>query len=162
MEKKKWSVAGVVAIIVVTLGTVATALLSLIAGWTVDLPLNFLQAIAATVLPFLVGIVAKYLAPGWWKAALLAVFAIAATAVLDAISGGGTLDVKRFISESLDQFVLSAALYLGLYKPSGLGPAVQQVTATPRVLNLGPGHELPPPAIVTSDDPEDAQDHAGG
>lgn len=105
----------------------------------VNLDPQFLQMIVAVFLPLAVGAVTKYLSPSWAKAGLLALLATATAFVTEAITLMGSLNIETLVQQSIITFVVAAATYTGLLKPSGIAGAVQRKSAN---LGVGPGDTL--------------------
>jgi hypothetical protein len=86
-----------------------------------------LATLAGVIVPLLVGIVTKLQAPAGLKAMINA--ALAALGGLAATIVPGDFAWHPFLANWATAWVVSVATYYGLWKPSGVAPAVQQSTA---------------------------------
>lgn len=125
---------------VLTLLVTAAGIVAVIADWTVDVPVRVLEAGSAFVIPLGVGAVTKFIAPSQLRAALLAVFAVAAVVVVNAITVGGTLDLDNLFVQSVIVFAGAFGIHKGLLEPTGVAPAVRAATGS---VGVGPGRALP-------------------
>ena len=96
-------------------------------------PAVVIQLLLAVILPIVVGLVTTRVTRGSVKAWLLAALTLA-TAVItglgDAVAGNHVFDLGRALFLALPQFCISVAMYYGLWKPTGIGAAAQDVEAT--------------------------------
>jgi hypothetical protein len=87
-----------------------------------------LATLAGLLVPLLVGIVTKLTAPAGLKAMINA--ALTALGGLVATIVPGDFRWHPFLAAWATAWVVSVATYYGLWKPSGVAPALQQSTAT--------------------------------
>lgn len=92
-----------------------------------------IQVVLAVFLPILVGLVTTRVTKGSIKAWLLAGLTLV-TSVLtqlgQAIASNTPFDVGLALLAVIPAFAISVATYYGLWKPTGVGVAAQQVEAT--------------------------------
>lgn len=93
------------------------------------------------LVPLAVGALTKIHASRGLKAVLNLVLSAIAGGLAVAITSNGDVQLSTWIAGITQTFVVSIASYYGLWKPTGVAPAVQQGTAT-----LGIGPSTPPPA----------------
>lgn len=100
--------------------------------FTLD-PALVVQLVLAVVLPILVGLVTTRVTKGSIKAWLLAGLTLV-TALLTqlgaAIAAQTPFDVGLALISVIPAFAISVATYYGLWKPTGVGQAAQDVEAT--------------------------------
>lgn len=100
--------------------------------FTID-PATVIQLLLAVILPIVVGLVTTRVTRGSVKAWLLAGLTMV-TALLvglgDAVAGNAVFDLGKALFLALPQFCISVAMYYGLWKPSGIGGAAQDVQTT--------------------------------
>lgn len=126
---------------VLTLAVTVASIVAVVAEWTVHVDVEVLDGIAAFVIPLLVGIVTKFVAPSMLRSALLAVFAVAAVAVTNAIAAGGDLDVDSLFVQAVVVFAGAFGIHKGLLENVGVAPAVRVATGS---IGVGKGRTLPP------------------
>lgn len=100
--------------------------------FTVD-PAVVIQLILAVLLPVGVGLVTTRVTSGSKKAWLLAGLTLVTSIVTglgDAVASQTAFDVGRALFLALPQFCISVAMYYGLWKPTGVGHAAQDIDAT--------------------------------
>lgn len=92
-----------------------------------------IQIVLAVFLPILVGLVTTRVTKGSIKAWLLAGLTLV-TSVLtqlgQAIASGTPFDIGLALLAVIPAFAISVATYYGLWKPTGVGVAAQDVEAT--------------------------------
>ena len=91
------------------------------------------QLILAVVLPILVGLVTTRVTAGSVKAWLLAGLTLATSVITElagAISSSTPFDLGIALLAAIPAFAISVATYYGLWKPTGVGVAAQDVEAT--------------------------------
>lgn len=100
--------------------------------FTLD-PALVVQLVLAVILPILVGLVTTQITKGSTKAWLLAGLTLV-TALLTqlgaAIAAQSAFDVGLALISVIPAFAISVATYYGLWKPTGVGTAAQDVDAT--------------------------------
>lgn len=100
--------------------------------FTVD-PAVVIQLLLAVILPIVVGLVTTRITRSSIKAWLLAGLTVA-TALLtglgDAVASNAVFDLGKALFLALPQFCISVAMYYGLWKPTGIGGAAQDVDST--------------------------------
>jgi hypothetical protein len=89
---------------------------------------TLLATLAGVIVPLLVGIVTKLEAPAGLKAMVNA--ALTALGGLVATIVPGDFHWHPFLASWATAWVVSVATYYGLWRPTGVAPAVQQSTAT--------------------------------
>lgn len=100
--------------------------------FTLD-PALVIQLLLAVLLPIAVGLVTTRVTSGAKKAWLLAGLTLVTsivTGVGDAIAASATFDLGRALFLALPAFCISVAMYYGLWKPTGVGQAAQDVEST--------------------------------
>lgn len=100
--------------------------------FTLD-PLAVVQLILTVAMPIAVGLVTTRTTSSAVKAWLLAAFTLVAsmlTELADALSSGTPYDVGVALLATVPLFAISVATYYGLWKPTGVGAAAQDVEAT--------------------------------
>lgn len=98
-------------------------------AFTLD-PLTIVQLLVAFVLPVLVGLVTTRVTSGARKAWLLAGLSLITSMLLElarALTAGTTYDAGIALLAALPAFVVSVATYYGLWKPTGIAAAAQDV-----------------------------------
>jgi peptidoglycan/LPS O-acetylase OafA/YrhL len=88
-----------------------------------------LGMLIGTVLPFLSGLVTRWNASDAVRSVVLLVLAAASgflSTWLGAVQDGTAFDVAGALLTGVTAFVFGIGTYLGLWKPSGLGPAVNR------------------------------------
>lgn len=93
------------------------------------------------LVPLAVGVLTKLHASKGLKAVLNLVLSAIAGGLAVALTSNGDVQLSTWLAGIAQTFVVSIASYYGLWKPTGVAPAVQQGTAT-----LGIGSSTPPPA----------------
>lgn len=91
------------------------------------------QIVLAVVLPILVGLVTTRVTKGSIKAWLLAGLTLVTslvTQLASAIANGTPFDLGLALLAVIPAFAISVATYYGLWKPTGVGQAVQDVEST--------------------------------
>ncbi len=100
--------------------------------FTVD-PATVVQLLVAVVLPIAVGLVTTRVTAGSVKAWLLAGLTLLTSLVVgfgSAVADQAAFDVGKALFLALPQFCISVAMYYGLWKPTGVGAAAQDVQTT--------------------------------
>jgi len=100
--------------------------------FTLD-PTLVIQLVLAVVLPIAVGLVTTRVTSGSVKAWLLAGLTLVTSVVTQlgaAVAEGGVFDLGLALLATIPAFAISVATYYGLWKPTGIGAAAQDVTAT--------------------------------
>jgi len=95
-------------------------------------PALVIQLVLSTFMPLLVGLVTTRVTSGAIKAWLLAAFTLVTsvlTGIGDAIATGTAFDVGLALILFIPAFVVSVSTYYGLWKPTGVGGAVQDIGA---------------------------------
>lgn len=98
-------------------------------GFTLD-PATIVQLLVAFVLPVLVGLVTTRVTSAAAKAWLLAGLTLVASLLVElgrTIASGGVFDVGIALLAALPAFVVSVATHYGLWKPTGVSGAAQDV-----------------------------------
>lgn len=101
-------------------------------AFSVD-PAQLIQLVSAVLMPLVVGLVTKQLTPGATKAWLLAGLTLVASLLSQlgtAIGGNVPFDVGLALISAIPAFTISVASYYGLWKPTGVGAAAQDVDVT--------------------------------
>lgn len=91
------------------------------------------QLILTVVMPILVGLVTNRTTSGKAKAWLLAAFTVITSVVTelgDAAIAGTPFDLGLSLLLAIPAFAISVATYYGLWKPTGVAVAAQDVTST--------------------------------
>jgi hypothetical protein len=89
-----------------------------------------IEALLAVILPLVVGLVTTRATPSAAKAMLLAGLNILSTGLTDllfAINTDAEFDLGNWLVAAITSFATSAATYYGLWKPTGVAPALQRV-----------------------------------
>lgn len=100
--------------------------------FTLD-PALVVQLVLAVLLPILVGLVTTRVTKGSIKAWLLAGLTLVTALVTQlgaAIAAHAPFDVGLALISVIPAFAISVATYYGLWKPTGVGQAAQDVDAT--------------------------------
>lgn len=100
--------------------------------FTLD-PALVIQLLLAVILPIAVGLVTTRVTSGSKKAWLLAGLTLVTsivTGIGDAVASNAVFDLGRALFLSLPAFCISVAMYYGLWKPTGVGRAAQDVEST--------------------------------
>lgn len=100
--------------------------------FTLDL-LSVLQLVLAVLLPIAVGLVTTRFTSGSVKAWLLAGLTLVTSIVTEAVeamTAAATFDLGVALMAAIPSFAISVAMYYGLWKPTGVGEAAQEVEAT--------------------------------
>jgi len=95
-------------------------------------PALVIQLVLSTFMPLLVGLVTTRVTSGATKAWLLAAFTLVTsvlTGIGDAIATGTAFDIGLALILLIPAFVVSVSTYYGLWKPTGVGGAVQDIGA---------------------------------
>ena len=96
-------------------------------------PALVVQLLLAVILPIVVGFVTTRVTSGAKKAWLLAGLTLV-TSVLTgfgaALANSVAFDLGLALIAAIGQFAISVAMYYGLWKPTGVGEAAQNVEAT--------------------------------
>ena len=98
-------------------------------GFTLD-PATVVQLLVAFVLPVLVGLVTTRVTPAAAKAWTLAGLTLATSLLVElgrTITAGGVFDIGVALLAALPAFVVSVATHYGLWKPTGVSGAAQDV-----------------------------------
>lgn len=96
-------------------------------------PAMVVQLVLAVLLPIAVGLVTTRVTAGSTKAWLLAGLSLltsVVTQLASAIAGNTSFDVGLALLATIPAFAISVATYYGLWKPTGVGQAAQDVEAT--------------------------------
>lgn len=96
-------------------------------------PAMVVQLVLAVLLPILVGLVTTRVTAGSTKAWLLAGLSLVTSVVTQlasAIASNASFDVGLALLATIPAFAISVATYYGLWKPTGVGQAAQDVEAT--------------------------------
>ncbi len=91
-----------------------------------DLDTQLIAAVGGVFIPILVGILAKLNAGASIKSILNAALSAITAAIGEAVPGD--FDWKPFIVTWALTFAISIATYYGLWKPTGVAPAVKETT----------------------------------
>lgn len=95
--------------------------------------------ITATLIPLVVGIITKLTAPGALKSILLIVIGAVATAIAVSTGADGVAVISKVtLIESFRTVVTSIAMYYGVFKPTGISPAINKATE-----NIGLNFNVP-------------------
>lgn len=100
--------------------------------FTVD-PAMVVQLVLAVLLPIAVGLVTTRVTAGSTKAWLLAGLTLVTSVVTQlasAIAGNVAFDAGLALVAAIPAFAISVATYYGLWKPTGVGRAAQNVEST--------------------------------
>ena len=100
--------------------------------FTLD-PLAVVQLVLTVVMPIAVGLVTTRTTSGAAKAWLLAGFTLVTSLLLqlaDALSSVASFDLGVALLSAIPAFAISVATYYGLWKPTGVGRAAQDVDST--------------------------------
>lgn len=100
--------------------------------FTIDLAL-VVQLLLAVIMPILVGLVTTRVTAGGTKAWLLAGLTLLTsmlTQLGQAIANNVPFDIGLGLLAAIPAFAISVATYYGLWKPTGVGVAAQDVEAT--------------------------------
>lgn len=92
-----------------------------------------IQIVLAVLLPILVGLVTTRVTAGSTKAWLLAGLTLVTSVVTQigvAIANNVAFDLGLALLATIPAFAISVATYYGLWKPTGVGQAAQDVEAT--------------------------------
>lgn len=103
-------------------------------AFTLD-PLAVVQLIIAFILPVLVGLVTTRVTSPAVKAWLLAALTLLTSLLTElarALTSGVVYDIGAALMLALPTFVVSVSTYYGLWKPTGVAGAAQDVVVTPR------------------------------
>lgn len=96
-------------------------------------PAAIIGLLVSTVLPILVGLVTTRVTDGRIKAILLAALAAViglGTELLASIQTGTTYDLGQGLLLALTSFLVAVAMHFGLWKPTGVAGAAQNVLVT--------------------------------
>ena len=97
--------------------------------FTLD-PLAVVQLIVAVVLPLVVGLVTTRVTRSAVKAWLLAGLTLVSTiltGIAAALTNHVTFDLGVALLAAIPSFITSVAMYYGLWKPTGIGGAAQDI-----------------------------------
>lgn len=100
-------------------------------AFTLD-PAAVVQLLLAVVMPVLVGLVTTRVTAAGRKAWLLATLTLVTSLLVElarSIATGSTFDVGIALLAALPAFVISVATHYGLWKPTGVSTAAQDVGA---------------------------------
>lgn len=100
--------------------------------FTLD-PALVIQLLLAVILPIVVGLVTTRVTSGAKKAWLLAGLTLVTsllTGLGDAVASNAPFDVGLALIAAIPAFAISVATYYGLWKPTGVGHAAQEVETT--------------------------------
>lgn len=100
--------------------------------FTLD-PLAVVQLILTVIMPIAVGLVTTRTTSGAVKAWLLAAFTLVTSLLLqlaDALSSASAFDLGVALLSAIPAFAISVATYYGLWKPTGVGKAAQNIDTT--------------------------------
>ncbi len=104
-------------------------------------PSLVIALLVSTVLPVLVGLVTTRVTSGGTKATLLATLALVTSLLTElgrAIADGVPYDLGTGLLLALPVFVVSVAMHYGLWKPTGLSTAAQDVGSQREVTTSTP------------------------
>lgn len=96
-------------------------------------PLAVVQLVLTVIMPIAVGLVTTRTTSGSIKAWLLAAFTLTTSLLLqlaDALGSAATFDLGVALLSAIPAFAISVATYYGLWKPTGVGTAVQDIDST--------------------------------
>lgn len=96
-------------------------------------PSLVVQLVLAVILPILVGLVTTRVTAGSIKAWLLAGLTLVTSVVTQlatAIANDAPFDIGLALLATIPAFAISVATYYGLWKPTGVGQAVQDIEST--------------------------------
>lgn len=96
-------------------------------------PALVIQLVLAVLLPIVVGFVTTRVTSGAKKAWLLAGLSLATSVITQlgaAVASSVAFDLGLALLATIPAFAISVATYYGLWKPTGVGRAVQDVEAT--------------------------------
>lgn len=96
-------------------------------------PAMVVQLVLAVLLPIAVGLVTTRVTAGSTKAWLLAALTLVTSTVTQlasAIANNTSFDVGLALVAAIPAFAISVATYYGLWKPTGVGAAAQDVEST--------------------------------
>lgn len=96
-------------------------------------PAQLVQLLSATVMPLLVGLVTTKLTKGAVKAWLLAGLTLITSVLAQLGTAMGAhmpFDVAAALAQAVPAFTISVATYYGLWKPTGIGEAAQDIEYT--------------------------------
>lgn len=94
--------------------------------------ISVLTLIVGTVMPIMVALVTTRVTSGAIKAWLLAAFTLVSTilqAILLSAQSGIPFELGAVFISAITQFIISVAIYYGLWKPTGIAGSVQDVGA---------------------------------
>lgn len=95
-----------------------------------EIDVSILNILVGTIIPILVGIVAKKVAHAGLKASLNASLSVASAVLISGIENGGTLGTwQELAGAAVLTFVVSISAYYGFWKPTGTAEIVQDKTA---------------------------------
>ena len=100
--------------------------------FTLD-PALVIQLVLAVILPIVVGFVTTRVTSGAKKAWLLAGLTLVTSVVTQigvAVANNSVFDLGLALLATIPAFAISVATYYGLWKPTGVGQAAQDVKAT--------------------------------
>lgn len=100
--------------------------------FTLD-PILVVQLLLAVILPIIVGLVTTRVTSGAKKAWLLAGLTLVSTILTGigvALNENTVFDLGQAILLAIPSFAISVATYYGLWKPTGVGAAAQDVKST--------------------------------
>lgn len=93
-----------------------------------------IQTILAVFMPIVVGLVTTRVTAGSTKAWLLALFTLISSILVELLhainSAAATFDLGLALLAVIPTFAISVATYYGLWKPTGVGTAAQDVDST--------------------------------
>src|SRR5688500_10197120 len=87
--------------------------------------ISVLNLSTGAVIPLLVGVLTKKLAPSGLKATLNAFLSGLSGALTVIIASGGEVVLPVVLSSMLTTFIASVAMYYGLWKPTGVSVTVE-------------------------------------
>lgn len=96
-------------------------------------PAIIIQLVLSVIMPIAVGLVTTRVTSGAVKAWLLATFTLVASILTQwgtAIAIGGPFDIGLALLAVIPAFAISVATYYGLWKPTGIAGAAQDVGAS--------------------------------
>lgn len=100
--------------------------------FTLD-PAQVIQLILTVILPIVVGLVTTRTTRAAVKAWLLAGLSLVTSIISEmgqAVGAGNDFDLGVALLAAIPTFAISVAMYYGLWKPTGVGAAAQDVKAT--------------------------------
>lgn len=104
-------------------------------AFTLD-PLTVVQFVIAFLLPVIVGLVTTRVSSGSMKAILLAALSLVTSLAVElarALSSGEVYDLGLALFAALPAFVVSVSSHYGLWRPTGVSDAAQDIAVTSKM-----------------------------